>query len=129
MWNIQAYLKISNINMVFDSDFPNTKTPQIKFWQPQMHQYKFVIKIEGRKMQLKSRYSNIIYLNHNAISWKDCCQHWIKDIMKRIVPRNNGANNTKGVKLHLRFLVKHWSPRRSVNVERFREQRWSTCLC
>ena len=49
------------------------------------------------------------YLNHNAVSWEYCCQHWVENIMKRIIPRDNSTNYTKGIKLHLGCLVKHWS--------------------
>ena len=76
------------------------------------------IKIKDTRIKHTKKLGSIIkYLNHHTISWKDCCEHWIKNIMKRVIPWNNGPNYTKRMKFHFGYLVKHWSSRRSAQVE------------
>lgn len=72
------------------------------------------LKLNSKKLctvtQCYSHCSDLTYLYHNAISWKDCSQHWIQYIMEWIVPWDNGTNHTKWVKFHFRCLMKHRSP-------------------
>lgn len=63
------------------------------------------------------------YLNYNAVSCKDCCKHWIENVMEWIVPWNYCPNDSKGMKFHSCFFVKCCPPTWSANWNRLRDQR------